>query len=239
MVNELDEYIANYSGVKASVEAKFMTKGTLRLVMPLSKNKILLNMGLGNAIIAKKLDSIVKEQIVIEGSDEILKKFKFKSKNTNFVKSFFEDYDADKKFDIILANHVLEHVENPVAVLINMKNFLNKSGIIFITVPNANSIHRLIGVEMSLLENKYQLNTSDIKGGHQRVYDFKSLTDDIKKAGLTIKDSGGYNLKMISLTQMKDCPQELLDAIFTISQSMPIEICTNLWVTCKNNGENI
>ena len=122
---------------------------------------------------------------------------------------------------------------------INMKNFLNKSGIIFITVPNANSIHRLIGVEMSLLENKYQLNTSDIKGGHQRVYDFKSLTDDIKKAGLTIKDSGGYNLKMISLTQMKDCPQELLDAIFTISQSMPIEICTNLWVTCKNNGENI
>ena len=151
----------------------------------------------------------------------------------------FEKFQSKDKYDIILANHVIEHVDDPVNVLMRIKPFIKNDGKIFITVPNANSIHRLIGVEMNLLENKFQLNTSDIRAGHQRVYDYKSLIDDIKRAGLTIEESGGYNLKMVSLAQMKDWPQELLDAIFTVSQSMPKEICTNLWVTCKNNGENI
>ena len=49
-----------------------------------------------------------------------------------------------------------------------------------------------------------------------------------------INDPGRYNFKIVSLSQMEDWPQELLDVIFTISQSMPEEICTNLWFTCEN-----
>ena len=139
-------------------------------------------------------------------------------------------------FDLILCNHVLEHVINPIDVLNHVKNFLTKEGIIFITVPNANSIHRLIGVEMQIIQSKYELHGSDKKAGHRRVYDYQKLEEDIEKASLNIVDSGGYNLKMVSLAQMKDWPEELLDAIFTVSLSMPNKICTNLWVICANNN---
>ena len=239
MVNELDNFLENYTGTKASVEERFMTRGTIELASPICKGKDVLQMGLGNGMIAKYLDKIVLKQTIIEGSSKILEKFSFKSNKTDFINTFFENYKSENKYDVILANHVLEHVDSPSKVLNYIKLFLKDEGKVFITVPNANSLHRLIGVEMGLLSNKYQLNSSDIKAGHQRVYDFKSLKDDIKKAGLRIRDSGGYNLKMVSLSQMKDWPQQLLDAVFTISQSMPKEICSNLWVICKNNGDNI
>ena len=236
MVRDLNKYLNSYTGVKAYVEENFVTKATISMARKLCFQKRILHMGIGNGLAAKMLDEIVDRQTVIEGSGAILDKFAFKSKKTEFIEVLFEEFQSGDKYNVILANHVMEHVDDPVNVLEHIKSFLEDDGKIFITVPNANSIHRLIGVKMGLLENKFELNKSDIELGHQRVYDFNSLKDDIKKAGLTIKDSGGYNLKMVSLSQMKDWPQELLDAIFVVSQSMPKEICANLWVTCKYNG---
>ncbi len=238
MVNDLDKYIGNYTGLKASVEERFMTKATIELARQLCKNKHVLHMGLGNGLVARFLDNIVSKQTIIEGSSLILDKFSFSSKKTDFIEVLFENFQSENKFDIILANHVMEHVANPINVLNYIKLFLGKRGKIFITVPNANSIHRLIGVEMGLLKDIFELNKSDIKAGHKRVYNLKSLSNDVIKAGLNIEDSGGYNLKMVSLSQMQGWSQELLDAIFTVSKSIPKEICTNLWIICTKKEKN-
>jgi 2-polyprenyl-3-methyl-5-hydroxy-6-metoxy-1,4-benzoquinol methylase len=42
-----------------------------------------------------------------------------------------------KRFDIITANHVLEHVPNPVATLAVMKGLLSPRGMVWLAVPNA------------------------------------------------------------------------------------------------------
>ena len=43
----------------------------------------------------------------------------------------------DERFDVITANHVLEHVHDPVQTLLAMKSLLAADGTIVITVPNA------------------------------------------------------------------------------------------------------
>lgn len=48
---------------------------------------------------------------------------------------------------------------------------------------------------MGLLEMEKQLNEGDIRIGHRRVYDMKSLKNDFMDAGLEIVTSGGYWLK--------------------------------------------
>ena len=106
-------------------------------------------------------------------------------------------------------------------LLKHVKKFMTDDGIILITVPNANSIHRLVGVEMNLLKSKYELNQSDLKVGHKRVYDFEGLERDVNGASLSISGSGGYNLKMVSLSQMKGWSNPLLDSIYEVSLSMP------------------
>ena len=107
---------------------------------------------------------------------------------------------------------------------------MNKQTKLLITVPNAKSLHRQIGVEMGLLNSIFDLNPSDYAAGHQRVYDINSLFEDIKAGGLNISKHGGYNLKLVSLAQMKEWDNDLLEAIFQVSKSQTTDICANLWV---------
>jgi hypothetical protein len=86
-----------------------------------------------------------------------------------------------------------------------------------------------------MINTEYDLNNSDIKAGHQRVYDIDLLKNHIKKANLEIVEMGGYNIKMVSLLQMQEWSQELLDAIFEVSKKIPPELCANIWVKIKKN----
>ncbi len=53
------------------------------------------------------------------------------------LESYASQVAADVQFDIITANHVLEHVPNPVETLATMKRLLAPGGFIWIAVPNA------------------------------------------------------------------------------------------------------
>lgn len=53
------------------------------------------------------------------------------------VESFVEHADMGSQFDIITANHVIEHVSEPVETLRAMKQLLAPGGFIWIAVPNA------------------------------------------------------------------------------------------------------
>jgi 2-polyprenyl-3-methyl-5-hydroxy-6-metoxy-1,4-benzoquinol methylase len=223
-----------YSDIQSVVGEKFVTKATIEIIKKSIKNKNILNLGLGNGVTSRIFDVEVNSQMVIEGSREILEKFSFDSNKTTFIESYFENYNSDRKYNIVLANHVLEHVDDPVTLMKNkFHKWLTDDGVAFITVPNAKSIHRLIGKQMGMLKNEYDLNNSDEKAGHQRVYDIDILRNHIEKANLEIIEIGGYNIKMVSLVQMKDWSQELLDAIFEVSKKMPHEICANIWVKVK------
>jgi len=230
----LEQFHGSYLGEQADIGERFVTRATIALIKKLVVSKKILNLGLGNGKTSKILDEFVKEQIVIEGSKKIIDLFSFKSPRTTFVESYFENYNTASKFEVILANHVLEHVNDPVKLMEEkFSSWIKKDGIIFITVPNAKSLHRLIGKEMGLLKSEYDLNNSDREGGHQRVYDINILRNHIEKAGFEMVDFGGYNIKMVSLMQMKDWSQELLDAIFEVSKKMPPDICANIWATVR------
>lgn len=71
-----------------------------------------------------------------------------------------EDYDAVSLFG------VLEHIEDDNKFISQFKSWKK----ILITVPNAYSFHRLLGVELGMLDNVYELHAGDIAIGHQRVY---------------------------------------------------------------------
>lgn len=231
---ELDSFVDNYTGVKASVEERFMTKATIALVKEHCEGKKVLTLGLGNGLVASAVAEVAATQVVVEGSPRIVDLFSRKLPNTQVTTSFFETIDFDQRFDIILANHVLEHIDEPVNILKNiLKPLLNLHGEIFITVPNAHSVHRQIGVELGMLNAVTDLNASDIGAGHKRVYSVAKLKRHLKQAGLSIIEMGGYNLKIVSLAQMQSWEDDLLDAIFTVSQRLPVELCANIWVRAK------
>lgn len=52
----------------------------------------------------------------------------------------FEKVDIKKRFDVIILNHVLEHLEEPRIVLKKIRGLLREDGILVLNVPNAGSL---------------------------------------------------------------------------------------------------
>lgn len=102
-------------------------------------------------------------------SDFALKKLKLNVTNTNSLGAF-----SDNCFDVIILNHVLEHLENPLLILSSVEKKLKEDGILFIGVPN------IYGVLPKVMKNKWNLLQP-----HQHIYQFtpKSLKLLLKKFG--------------------------------------------------------
>lgn len=146
-----------------------------------------------------------------------------------------EKINIKSKFDTIIASHVLEHVENVEPFLLKVKELLDKEGVFIVSVPNALSVHRLIGVELGLLSYPHQLNRQDIKIGHYRVYDIESLKSDVKRAGFNIISSFGSYIKFLSNSQHeKYIPKKMWKNFYKISGKFPNN-CADIILVCKKN----
>ena len=140
---------------------------------------------------------------VIEGSSKIVKNLKLKYKNINAKDILFEEFNSDKKYDLILMMHILEHVEDPDYILKKYSKFLEKNGKIIIIVPNANSFHRLLGVEMELIKSQYDLTEGDLSIGHKRVFDYDSIKKCILNSNLKILEESGILFKILPNSQLE------------------------------------
>ena len=169
---------------------------------------------------------------MIEGSktlcDRAIKISEEKNLGVQVVHSMFEDFESSEKYDVILASHVLEHVDDPVGLLAGMRNFLTASGKIVGIVPNAESFHRRLGVAMGLQSALDDLSARDLMVGHQRVYSLASLNEDVQIAGMTIESHRGFFLKVLANSQMIHLEVGVLEGLLRLSDGLPTEECANI-----------
>jgi len=144
--------------------------------------------------------------------------------------SLIEEYEPGRTFDNVVLGHVLEHVEDPTAVLSRARTWLNPNGRIFASVPNARSLHRQMGVVMTLLPSEHSLNALDRQHGHRRVYDPESFRHEFRKAGLTVEIFGGYWLKPAANAHLEaHWTTEMIDAAMVVGERYP-DIAAEIYV---------
>ncbi|PIR66440.1 MAG: hypothetical protein COU51_04120 [Parcubacteria group bacterium CG10_big_fil_rev_8_21_14_0_10_36_14] len=193
-----------------------------------------LELGCANGLMTKNLLEISKSLEVVEGGEHYIlatkKKLGAKAEAIKFNHSLFIDFESNKKYDAIIFSSMLHEVDEPVELLKKYKNLIKEDGMIYINVPNAQSLHRQIGKEMGMLENLYEFNERDIKFCHQRIYDMKSLVADIEGAGWQIKKKGGFFLKMLSNSQLNGLEPKMISALYNVSKDIPAELCAEIYV---------
>lgn len=196
------------------------------------KGKICLELGPADGVQTQYLVNDFEKLTVVDGSKKMLDLIPNKN-NLIKVHSLFEDFRPNEQFDTIILEHILEHVEKPVELLTIVKEWLSTEGVMIIGVPNGHSLHRLIGVEMGLLDEPCQLNERDLSQGHRRVYTIKTLEEDIIASGFTILDNGGVYLKPLSNGQIdKYWNDELIDAFYRIGNLFP-KNAADIYCVCK------
>lgn len=174
-----------------------------------------------------------KKLTIVDMNDKFssqIKKDK-KLKDATFILSKWEEYKPKSLFSDILLTDSLEHIENPIKLLKIVKEWLQEGGRLHIIVPNALSIHRLLGAELGLLKSPYELNKNDIESGHVKVYDHNILKQEIKESALKIITCEGIQFKPNTDGQLVQLGDEFSEALNNLSYIFN-EYCAEIYISC-------
>lgn len=205
-------------------------------IAPKLKSGSMLELGLGHGYSTSVFSAHTDDYTVVDGSRAVIEQFKAKYPEIDGIKivhCFFEDFETPKQFDNIVMGFILEHVNDPLAILVRFKQMLSKGGKIFIAVPNATSLHRQFGLGAGLIDDLYQLSEADLALGHKRIYDVQSLCDTITESGLIVNSIEGIFLKPLTTTQLLklSLQQEVFDAMLSVGVKYP-ELSNGILVEC-------
>jgi len=194
-----------------------------------------LEMGIGDDAWTSAVIERFGHSHIVDAAAPLVKRTKDKySSRVTCDCSLFECYNPDRKYDDIMAFYILEHVDDPVLVLMQCKKWLKGNGRIHILVPHAGSLHRRLAVCMGLQERPEELGKSDNIIGHRRVYTIEAMEGDIKKAGLNIAKKSGYGCKLVPNSMMTSWNSDVLRGIAVLGSDLPIEYSSALYYQCTN-----
>lgn len=222
-----DYYLSNHLKID-----KLLVNFRYQAIKKYFKGTNCLEIGIAEGQMTELLIKEFKKLTVLEGSDNLLSKVK-NYKNLTKVNSLIENYSTNLKFSTIILDHVLEHVKYPDKILKKIYTLLDKNGVFIVGVPNADSLHRLIAVEMGILKKKKSLNNSDLKLGHRRVYTKEDLRNVLKKNKFKIKKFEGIFLKVFSNNQIERFfDKKMINGFYRIGRKFP-QHCADICFICK------
>ncbi|MDB4903991.1 MAG: cyclopropane fatty acyl phospholipid synthase [Mucilaginibacter sp.] len=137
--------------------------------------KSILDIGCGTGELGKALKEQAPERIVygITYSEE--EKIEATSKIDTVIMADLNSFnfnDLEKKFDVVIASHVLEHLYQPWEVVANMQLKLDIKGKLIIAIPNL--LYYKYRLQILKGKFKYSLNGGIMDITHFRFFDWQS-----------------------------------------------------------------
>lgn len=203
-----------------------------RTLRPYFRGPRCLEVGSAEGQMTRLLVRDFDELTIVDGAKDLLDAIPAYP-NVTKVHGLFEEFEPTERFQTVIADHVLEHVDDPDAVLRRARAWLDRGGRLLAGVPNADSIHRLIGVKLGLLKKSTDLNPRDLSHGHRRVYTPGSFREQLTGAGLRVIEFGGVFLKPLSNQQIQDdWSEELQQAFFELGRDFPAH-AADIFAVCE------
>ena len=213
---ELDRYKHSYTSDFPYYEENRMVHAAYgdRIASYISANEIhsTLSLGIGHAEVAHRIinqlaNGPLERYVIVDGAPQIIKSFcsslEVIPQGLELIEGWFETFKYPIRFEVIEAGFILEHVDDPRLVLTRLHQFLEPNGRIFIAVPNARSLHRLLGREANLLDDVYALSSSDLALGHKRYFDLNTLSTLVYDSGFKVVKAEGMLLKPFTTGQLE------------------------------------
>ncbi len=209
----------------------------IRAVAELARGTRVLDVGCAEGMLAAGLADRGFAVTAVDGSAELIAyaRAHHARPTVTYHRSLYEDFRPDAPFDTVVLVNILEHVADPVDLLRKARAWTAPDGCVIVLVPNAFSLHRRVGVAMGLIGDVHDLNDTDRRVGHRRVYDKALLETDIRAAGLAPTRHVGLFLKPLSESQMEAWDDALVDAYHEVGKQLP-EWCAELITVAEPYG---
>jgi SAM-dependent methyltransferase len=232
-MNDLDKVSSEYrSDAPTAIENDLILKWyPKRMVERFRYCESLLELGIGHGFTAGIFNEACDRHVLIEGSQIVIDQFRTAHPNfkADLVFGYFEDFETEERFDVIVMGFILEHVEDPGYLLDRYRKFLKPGGRLYVAVPNAKSMNRRLGVELGMIDDIYSLNENDHAFGHRRQYCLDTLRAELTRHGYSISHEEGIYLKPLPLGVLKTLPdfEANLRAMLQVGIEFP-HLCVGL-----------
>lgn len=231
MHEKLDRHVAAYEGNNLyDFDNEIMLNWYPKRVMELAGNAgSILELGVGHGFSTNLFSSHFDRHVVLEGSAAVIENFRkrFSPCRAKIIETYFENYESDEKFDVIVMGFILEHVDDPGLILRRFRNFMAPHGKMFVAVPNAESLNRRLGRAAGVLPDIELLSDNDRLLGHKRYYTVASLNQEVKSAGYEIERIEGIYLKPFMSSQIiaLNLEPKMLNALCEVGKDYPELSC--------------
>ncbi|MBN2154533.1 MAG: methyltransferase domain-containing protein [Candidatus Lokiarchaeota archaeon] len=182
--NAYDKHIAD---LKIKIIYKFLIDATV------------LDVGCGETeTVYRRVGRIMQKYV---GIDKDLKE-PLKGENFEYHISTLEDFQTEKKFDVVLLFGTIEEALDENTHLKLARSFLKKRGNLFISIPNPWSLNRIMGACNGFIENPQTPDIHDIRQGHRRLLTIEQLVETCEKNGLQVSDYWPVGFKPVPMSDM-------------------------------------
>ena len=239
---DYDKEFKDTSGHKYAYRFDFeiMHPFILRSFIPFFNQGNVLELGSFKGDFTKRIIPLFEDITCVEASKEAIEIAKNElGHKVKYVNALFENVTLPVKYDNIVLTHVLEHLDDPVAMMKRVNNeWLSDHGRYFLVCPNANAPSRQIAVKMGLISHNSAITPAEREHGHRITYTFDTLERDARLAGLKVIHRSGIFFKALAnfqwdrLLETDIISPEYLEGCYQLGQHYP-DLCSSIFLMCE------
>jgi SAM-dependent methyltransferase len=215
----------------------------LKSFMPFFRKGNLLELGSFKGDFTRRFIPYFDDITCVEASEEAIAIARNELGNKiKFIHSLFETVKLPTQYENIVLTHVLEHIDDPVALLKRINNeWLTENGRLFLVCPNANSPSRQIAVKMGLISHNSAITPAEKEHGHRITYSLDTLERDARRAELNVVHRSGIFFKALAnfqwdkLLQTDIVSNEYLEGCYQLGQLYP-DLCSSVFIMCEKGS---
>lgn len=212
----------------------------IRSFEPFLRPGNVLELGSFKGDFTRRLQPYFQDITCVEASDvAVAEAARRMGDKVTYINAMFETATLPARYDNIVLTHVLEHLDDPVAVLKRVnKEWLSERGRFFLVCPNANAPSRQIAVKMGLISHNAAVTQAEALHGHRCTYSLDTLERDAVAAGLKVVHRSGIFFKALAnfqwdrLLQTDIVSQAYLDGCYQLGQQYP-DLCASIFLVCE------
>lgn len=226
----IEAYQGAYSASSFEVIQAQYRKRLLLELLETHQPKRILEVGCGWDTIANSWQGFEYLCIVEPGSEFAQKARQDTADNSkiNVVQHFLEDADLQAgDYDLILLSSLLHEVPDVEAFMLSAQALCSADTLVHVNVPNAKSMHRLLALEMGLIDTLYAPSELQKTFKQPRIFDLQSLKTLADLTGFEVVSEGSFFMKpfthaqMHTLAQTGFANQAILDGLWALTRHFP------------------
>lgn len=210
---------------------RFLIACIADVIVPRLRGPRVLEMGVGHRVWSPKLLARFPSVTTVDLSARLLDRLRSEVSGTGWtgICSAFEEFSPEELFDSVVCTYVLEHVDDPLSMLVRVRGWLRAGGEVAIVVPNGLSLHRRLAGKMGLLQTPTDLGATDRRLQHRRCFTPVQVENLITAAGFRVTERCGLLTKALPNSLLVHCTPEQLRGLVLLGMDLPLELAAAVY----------